>query len=484
MGSNLFARKPLSALSPEDVPQHLHRTLTATNLVALGVGEIIGAGIFVLTGQAAAQYAGPAIILSFVISGIACAFAALCYAELAAMIPIAGSAYTYAYATLGELAAWIIGWDLTLEYLFGGSAVAVGWSGYVVSFLNDIGIHLPAALTQGPVAYDAATGWRATGAICNLPAVLIILAMTYFLVLGIRESARLNNVIVFVKMAVIVLFIIFGLSYIQLDHFTPFIPENTGAFGHFGFSGVLRAAGVIFFAYIGFDAVSTTAQEAKNPQRDLPIGILGSFVVATVLYVLVSFVIVGLVDYRSLNVPDPVAVALNAAGPGLAWLSPALKLGAIAGLSSVVLVSLLGQPRILFAMSQDGLLPPWFSKVHPKFRTPHLTTILTGVVAALIAGVFPINILGELVSIGTLFAFLIVCVGVLILRRTDPDAKRPFRTPWSPVVPVLGALCALLQMVALPLDTWLRLAVWMAIGFAIYFTYGRRNSRVAADLNE
>ena len=478
---SIWAKKSITKLlaQAEEKEHSLKRTLTATNLTMLGIGGIIGAGIFVLTGQAAAQYAGPAIVLSFIVSAIGCAFAGLCYAEFAAMIPIAGSAYTYSYATIGEFLAWIIGWDLILEYLFGAATVSVGWSGYMTSFLRDIGVHIPAALSQAPFAFDHVAGWTATGAIINLPAVLIVAAVTGLLVVGIKESANFNNVVVMVKIAVIILFIAFGFSYVNSANWTPFIPENTGTFGQFGWSGVIRGAGVIFFAYIGFDAVSTAAQEANNPQRDMPIGILGSLVICTVLYILVSLVLTGIVSYKELLVPDPIAVGVNAAGQGLFWLRPFIKLGAIAGLSSVILVLLLGQPRIFYAMAIDGLLPPVFAKVHAKFRTPHITTMVTGAVAALLGGLFPIGALGEMVSIGTLLAFTIVCVSILVLRKTQPDIPRPFKTPWVTFVSVAGAAICLMQMAFLPWATWLRLIIWMAIGIAIYFAYGRKHSKIA-----
>lgn len=463
--------------------QELRRVLGPANLVALGIGAIIGAGIFVLTGQAAAQYAGPAIALSFVISGIGCVFAAFCYAEFASLIPIAGSAYTYAYTTLGRFFAWIIGWDLLLEYLFGASTVAVGWSGYVVSWLADLGIQIPREWAAAPLAYDPQTHrWTPTGAVFNLPAAVIIAFLTVLLVLGIRESATFNNLIVLVKVGVIVLFIIFGAAYVNVANWMPFIPENTGQFGHYGWSGVLRGAGVIFFAYIGFDAVSTAAQEARNPQRDMPIGIIGSLGISTLLYILVALVMTGVVNYRQLGVPDPMAVAVNAmqsaSGEPLYWLRHAVKLGAIAGLSSVILVLLLGQPRILYTMAKDGLLPPLFSHVHERFRTPARATLLTGTLAALIAGLFPIGILGELVSIGTLLAFTMVCVAVIVLRYQRPDLPRPFRVPLMPLVPILGALVSAVQMFSLPLDTWIRLLGWMAVGLLLYAFYGRRHGAV------
>ena len=478
---SIWAKKSITQLlaQAEEKEHSLRRTLTATNLTMLGIGGIIGAGIFVLTGQAAAQYAGPAIVLSFIISAVGCAFAGLCYAEFAAMIPIAGSAYTYSYATIGEFLAWIIGWDLILEYLFGAATVSVGWSGYITSFLADIGVHIPAALSQAPLAFSHTAGWSATGAIINLPAVLIVAAVTALLVVGIKESANFNNIVVMVKITVVILFIAFGFSYINSANWTPFIPANTGTFGEFGWSGIIRGAGVIFFAYIGFDAVSTAAQEAVNPQKDMPIGILGSLVICTVLYILVALVLTGIVSYKELLVPDPMAVGVNAAGQGLFWLRPFIKLGAIAGLSSVILVLLLGQPRIFYSMSIDGLLPPTFSRVHPRFRTPHITTMVTGAVAALLGGLFPIGALGEMVSIGTLLAFAIVCVSILVLRKTQPDIPRPFKTPFVKFVSIAGAGICLMQMAFLPPATWLRLIIWMAIGVVIYFSYGRKHSKIS-----
>ena len=457
----------------------LKRSLNATSLTLIGIGGIIGAGIFVLTGQAAAQYAGPAVVLSFIISGICCAFAALCYAEFAAMIPVAGSAYTYAYATLGEFIAWIIGWDLILEYLFGASTVAVGWSGYVSSFLRDHGMPLPVAISDAPYKYDAAHGWVATGALFNLPAALIVLACTWLLVRGVKQSSIFNNIVVAIKVTVILLFVIFGAAYVNAANWSPFIPPTDPVTGQFGWAGVLRGAGVIFFAYIGFDSVSTLAQETQNPQRNMPIGIIGSLIATTALYIAVCLVMTGIVKYPELMSPAPIAVAVDAAGEGLTWLKPFIKLGAIAGLSSVVLVLLMGQPRIFYAMANDGLLPRVFAKIHPTYGTPYVTTILTGIVAALVAGIFPIGILGELVSIGTLLAFVIVCLGIWVLRRTEPDMHRPFRCPWVPIVPILGALGAILQMVALPHDTWIRLIVWMALGIFVYLGYSRRHSALS-----
>ena len=478
----LFRTKPVDQLIAEsDDSEHgMQKVLTATNLVLLGIGCVIGTGIFVLTGTAAAMHAGPAITLSFLLSGVGCIFAGLCYAEFASLLPIAGSAYTYSYSTLGEFMAWIIGWDLILEYLFASSTVAVGWSGYMVSFLNDFGIHIPDKLCHSPIDYTKAAGWFLTGNIVNLPSILIIGVVSALLIVGIKESTRFNNIIVIVKVIVVLLFIGFGMSYINVDNWTPYIPENTGTFGQFGISGIFTGAGVIFFAYIGFDAISTAAQETKNPKRDMPIGILGSLLVCMLLYVTVSAVLTGIVDYRDLNVPAPIAVAIDKTGDALFWLRPLIKVGAIAGLSSVILVLLLAQPRIFYTMAKDGLLPKSFSRLHPKFRTPHVTTILTGAVAAVMSGLLPINVLGELVSIGTLLAFTIVCISVLVLRIKKPDLHRPFKTPWVPFVPIMGVGICMSQMIALPLDTWLRLIGWMAIGLAIYFLYGYRHSRLTA----
>ncbi|MGH7977106.1 MAG: amino acid permease [Limisphaerales bacterium] len=488
---NLFRRKSVADLQAESLTDlRLKRALGPINLTSLGIGCVIGAGIFVLTGQAAAQYAGPAIVLSFILAGLACAFAGLCYAEFASMIPLSGSAYTYGYATLGEFVAWIIGWDLILEYLFAGATVAVGWSGYVVSFLKDLGITFPAAFTSAPYNHitppDAqwwnlwalfVKGWVSTGAVLNVPAMIIVGAVTILLVIGIKESANFNNVIVALKLAVILTFIGVGVAYINKSNWHPFVPP-LDATGNFGWHGILRAAGVIFFAYIGFDAVSTAAQEAKNPQRDMPIGLLASLGICTILYIAVSLVLTGIVNYKELNVSAPIALAVNSLGPSLSWLVYFIKIGAIAGLSSVILVLLLGQPRIFYTMSKDGLLPPVFSAVHPKFQTPWIAQILTGIVAMLIAGLFPIGLLGELVSIGTLLAFAIVCAGVFVLRFTDPQIHRPFRVPLFWLVAPLGIAFCVFLMAGLPADTWARLIVWMIIGLVIYFLYGRRHSKV------
>ena len=485
---NLFRRKNVSELQKEILDDHrLKRALGPYNLTALGIGAIIGAGIFVLTGQAAAKYAGPAIVYSFILAGIACAFAGLCYSEFAAMIPISGSAYTYGYATMGEFVAWIIGWDLILEYLFAASTVAVGWSGYVVSFLKDIGITIPVAFTSAPYNHITPAGagwdiwrlftegWVSTGAVLNVPAMVIVACITVLLVVGITESANFNNVIVAIKMTVILAFIAIGVAYINRENWDPFIPAAIGD-GQFGWKGIVRAAGVIFFAYIGFDAVSTAAQEAKNAQRDMPIGILASLAICTIIYIAVALVLTGLVKYTNLNVPDPIAVAINSLGDGFKWLRPIIKIGAIAGLSSVILVMMMGQPRIFYTMSKDGLLPPVFSSVHKRFQTPWLATVLTGTVAMFVAGLFPIGLLGELVSIGTLLAFAIVCAGVFVLRFTDPDIKRPFRVPLFWLVSPLGVASCFYLMCGLPPDTWARLFVWMFIGLVVYFAYGCRHS--------
>jgi APA family basic amino acid/polyamine antiporter len=443
----------------------------------LGIGAIIGTGIFVLTGTVAAQNAGPAVVLSFVLAGVASVFAALCYAEFASLVPMAGSAYTYGYATLGEFIAWIIGWDLILEYALGAVTVAIGWSGYVVSFLRDIGVHLPPALTAARGTLVTLADGSTVTAVFNLPAVLIVGLVSTLLVVGIRESAGVNNVIVFVKVGVVLLFIAGAAHAVNSANWHPFIPANTGVPQHYGFSGVMAGAAVVFFAYIGFDAVSTAAQEAKNPQKDMPIGIIGSLLICTLLYIVVAAIATGVVHYTNLDVPDPIAVAADAAGLG--WLSMLIKVGAIAGLSSVILVMLLGQSRIFWTMSRDGLLPPFVSKVHPKFQTPWITTIVTGLAVMIPAGLFTVREAGSLVSIGTLLAFVIVAAGVLVLRIREPNLPRAFKTPLVWFVAPAGVISALYLMISLPWRTWERLIIWFVIGIVLYFVYGVRKSKLA-----
>ena len=463
----LFSKKSFADLQVEAERSQLRRSLGPWNLTALGIGSIIGTGIFVLTGTAASQNAGPALVLSMVISAVGCAFSGLCYAEFSAMVPVAGSAYTYAYATMGEFIAWIIGWDLILEYALSVATVSVGWSGYFVSLARDIGIVIPPALAGPPPE-----------GLFNLPAAVIVAVVAALLVIGIKQSADTNTLLVAIKTCVLVVFVVAGASYVKRANLTPFVPPNLGTFGQFGWSGVLRGAGVMFFAYIGFDAVSTAAQEARNPSRDMPIGILGSLGICTVIYMLVAIVLVGIVPYRQLNVADPLAVGIDATG--ITWLSPVIKVAALFGLFSTMLVQLLGQTRVFYSMSRDGLLPRIFALVHPRFRTPHVSTILIGIVIALMAGLTPIGVLSQLVSIGTLLAFVLVSIGVIILRITAPDVPRPFRTPWVPFVPIAGALICLAQMVGLPLATWERLLIWLAIGLVVYFSYSWRSSLLSS----
>ena len=509
--SNLLITKKLDTILAEaqETGSHtLRRTLGATNLISLGIGAIIGTGIFVLTGPAAARYAGPGVVYCFIVAALGCVFAGLCYAEFAAMIPVAGSAYTYGYATLGEIFAWIIGWDLVLEYAFGAATVCSGWSGYVLSLGQDFGLRLPPELAGTPgstfVLYNG--HWEYLGrigaklamlginpatlpqrhGIFNLIAFLGILFVTAILIIGIKESANFNSVIVAVKVVVLIIFLFLGgatlLHHPEMPaiNWHPFLPANTGAFGSFGWSGVLRGAGVIFFAYIGFDAVSTAAQEAKNPKRDMPIGILGSLVLCTILYILVALVLTGLVNYKDLNVPDSLAVGIDTTG--VRWGSLLVKFGALGGLTSTMVVMLLGQSRVFFSMSRDGLLPKMFSKVHPRFRTPWISSLTVGLVVAVFASTIPLDKLGEMTSIGTLLAFIIVCAGVLVLRSRRPDLPRPFRAPASPLTPILGIVISLAMMLGLPGETWLRLVIWLAVGLVIYFTYGRSHSRVQKGL--
>jgi basic amino acid/polyamine antiporter, APA family len=472
---NLFSVKPLERILAESEGEHsLKRTLGPGQLIALGIGAIIGAGLFSLTGIAAANHAGPAVTLAFVVAAIGCAFAGLCYSEFSTMIPIAGSAYTYSYATMGELMAWIIGWDLVLEYAVGAATVAVSWSRYVVSLANDFGIQIPPAIANSPWATNP-DGSNA-GGVLNVLAIIVVAAVSMLLVVGIQESARVNTIIVFLKVSVVVLFILFGWAYINKDNYVPYIPPNTGEMGHFGWSGVLRAAGVVFFAFIGFDAVSTAAQETKNPQRNMPIGIIGSLAVCTILYVLFAHVLTGIVPYNLLNDAAPVAVAVDRTP--YQWLKTAVTMAIIAGYTSVILVMLLGQSRVFFSMSRDGLLPSLFSRVHPQFRTPWLSNLLFMVFVSAFAALAPIQVVGEMTSIGTLFAFVLVCAGILVMRKSNPDLPRPFRTPLVPLVPILGIVFNLALMFGLGAENWARLLVWMAIGLVIYFLYSRKKSHL------
>lgn len=477
---NLFIKKPLGELLAQaEGSKELHRTLGPGNLVSLGVGAIIGAGLFSITGIAAAANAGPAITISFVVAALGCAFAGLCYAEFASMIPIAGSAYTYSYATLGEFIAWIIGWDLVLEYALGAATVAISWSGYLNKFLEYYHVHIPHGLTLSPFqTVTLADGSTVTG-IMNLPAVLIIVAVSLVLIKGTRESALANAIIVALKVTVVLVFVVLGWSYINPDNYVPYIPANTGKFGEFGFSGIIRAAAIVFFAYIGFDAVSTAAQETKNPKRDMPIGILGSLVVCTILYILFAHVMLGLANYKEFAGKDGIApVAVAIAHTPYVFLQQAVILAILAGYSSVILVMLLGQSRVFYSMSQDGLLPKLFSDVHPKFKTPYKSNFLFMIFVSLFAAFIPANVVGEMVSIGTLFAFVLVCIGTWVLRVKQPDAPRTFRVPMVPLIPILGVITCLFMMAFLPADTWIRLIVWMVIGIFIYFGYSRHHSRL------
>lgn len=479
MGNRLLATKSLESLTNEasETGEHsLKRALGPVNLVTLGIGAIIGAGIFVITGQAAAQFAGPAIVISFVLAGLACAFAGLCYAEFASLIPVAGSAYTYSYATLGELVAWIIGWDLILEYAFGAATVAVGWSGHLRAFLQDIGWNLPAMPTSDFLLFGKAVHLR-----YDYVGFLVIAAITAILVIGIKESADFTTAIVILKVAVVCMFIVLATAFLvshawKPNYWHPFIPPNTGERGQFGWSGILRGAGVVFFAYIGFDAVSTAAQEAKNPKRDMPLGILGSLVICTIFYILVSGLLTRLVPYSKLNVPDPVVVGIRTTGQQ--WATFLVELGALAGLASVMLVMLLGQSRVFYSMSRDGLLWPWASKIHPRFRTPYISSMVVGLFVAILATLVPLSVLDEMTSVGTLLAFVLVSIGVWVLRRTHPNLNRPFKTPLVPLVPILSVLFSGTLIISLSYWTQLRLVVWLVIGLVIYFTYSVKHSFV------
>lgn len=494
--ANLWVKKSISSLQGEAEGETggLKRTLGARSLVALGIGAIIGAGLFSITGGAAANNAGPAVTISFVIAAVACAFAGLCYAEFSSMIPVAGSAYTYSYATMGEFIAWIIGWDLVLEYAVGAATVSISWSRYLVKFLGYYDIHLPASLTLSP--FDSATLMDGTvvHGMINLPAVFIVILMSLLLIKGTKESAIVNGIIVMLKVTVVLVFIFLGWGYINSDNYTPYIPENTGEFGSFGMSGIVRAAAIVFFAYIGFDAVSTAAQEAKNPKRDMPIGILVSLAICTVLYILFAHVMTGVTNYTSFQGADgiaPVAVAIDHMGtadangvitPAYPWLNKAIIIAILAGYSSVIMVMLMGQSRVFFSMSKDGLLPKVFSDVHAKFGTPSKSNLLFMVFVSLFAAFVPANVVGEMTSIGTLLAFILVCVGVMVLRKTQPDLPRAFKTPLVPLIPLLGVAACLFMMLFLPLDTWLRLIIWMLVGIDIYLVYGTKNSKLAKEL--
>jgi len=476
----IFATIPIAELSREHEGSKLVRTLGPGALIAIGIGGIIGTGIFVLTGLAAAQHAGPAIPLSFIVAALGCVFAGLCYAEFASMVPVSGSAYAYSYATLGEFVAWFVGWNLVLEYMLAAATVAVGWARYFVKLLEELHIQfLPQAVITAPLAHDVGKGIFYSGGLVNLPAVLIAGIAATICYIGIRQSATVNGAVVAIKVTIVILVIAFGAFYINFDNWHPYIPENTGKFGEFGISGILRASGIIFFAYIGFDAVSTAAQEAKNPQRDMPIGILGSLIICTVLYILMSAVLTGLVPYKQLNDAAPVAVALQA-HPELNWLTIWVIVGALAGLTSVILVMILAQARIFLTMAQHGLLPPSFAKVHPKYRTPGFATIVTGVFAMICGGALPINVLSEMVSIGTLIAFIVVCIGVLVLRYTRPDLPRPFRVKGIWAVSILGVVFCGVMAYTLDVMTWWRLLWWTVIGVIIYVAYGYRRSKLRA----
>jgi basic amino acid/polyamine antiporter, APA family len=441
----------------------------AFSLTTLGIASVVGAGIFVSTGTAASQFAGPAVVISFLLAGIAAGLTALCYAELAAMIPIAGSTYSYAYAALGVFLAWFIGWDLLLEYLFAASTVAVGWAGYAVSFLDTLGIHVPHDLANPPLGSG--------DGVVNVPALVVVAGATALLAVGARQSARTNNAMVVLKMVVLLLFLAVGVAAVDTSNWSPFVPANDGTFGEFGTSGVLRGAGVLFFAYVGFDAVCTAAGEARNPQRTVPVGLIATVVISTLLYVAIGLVLTGIVPYTRLNVSDPLSTAIAAEGSGAKWLDEAIDVGAVVGLFSTVLVTFYGQVRILMRMSADGMLPPRFNRVSERFRTPVFTTVLCGVVGGAVAALLPIDILGDLVSIGTLLAFIVVCTGILVLRRTHPQVERPFRVPHVEIIAGLGLLSTFALMATLPIDTWIRLAVWLLIGLTIFFSYARAHTR-------
>jgi Amino acid transporters len=487
--TNILRTKSVEqSIRDTEEPEHrLQKVLGPFDLIVFGIGVIIGTGIFVLTGVGAATKAGPAIALSFVIAGIACGLAALCYAEFASSVPVAGSAYTFSYASLGEFIAWIIGWDLVLEFIVGAATVSIGWSQYFVHICTSVGIHLPTAIAGG------------TGSIVNIPAVAIVLLLTFILMVGVRTSARFNMVVTGIKLLVLTFFIIVGVFFVKMANWLPFIPAPqpvssvSGGFWNtpfiqvltgstpqvFGWPGIMAGAASVFFAYIGFDVVATTAEETKNPQRDVPIGIIGSLSICTVLYIIVALILTGIVPYRLLNNAAPMAVAFDQIG--LPWASALVSLGAICGLTAVVMILMMGQSRVFFAMSRDNLLPPWFAHVHPRYQTPYRITIITGLIIAVVAAFTPIDAVTDLVNIGTLLAFVLVSLGVIVLRRTRPDMRRAFRTPWVPVVPILAALVCLYLMLTLPVVTWVRFGLWLALGFVVYFAYGIRHSRLAQE---
>lgn len=479
---HLFAKKPIRSKFVEIDEEHhegaMKRHLGPIHLISIGIGAIIGAGIFVITGQAAALYAGPAIVFSFIFAAIICVFAGLCFAELAAMIPVAGGSYSYSYASMGELPAWIVAWTLLAQFMISISTVAVGWGGYFTSFLHDWGIVISSVYADSPLKYAPETGWIWSGAIINVPAIAIVALAGIAIAGGIRAAAHFNNIMVVIKLTTIALFIIVGWSFINTENWVPFIPPNKGNFGEFGWSGILRGAGLVFFAFIGFDTVSTLAQEAKNPQKDLPLGILGSLGICTIAYIIVSLILTGLASYVLLNVPDPMSVALNAMGPKFLWFSLIVKLAILAGLASVVLVQCLGLTRIFYAISKDGLLPTRFSVLHPKSKTPMFATLVTALGCMSIAGFFSVEILGQIVSMATLFLFAVVCLIVLILRKKHPKEKRPFKVPFVPVVPLLGIVSCVGQMAFLPMITWIQFVCWVLLGLVVYFIYGIKHSKL------
>lgn len=480
MFKKLFLRKRLSAdvVDVEDGHHGLKRHLGWIQLVTIGIGAIVGAGIFVITGTAAAQYAGPGIVLSLFIAAAICVLAGLCYAELSSLIPSAGGSYAYAYVALGELPAWMIGWSVTGQYIMSIATVAVGWSGYLRSFLRDWGLKLPAACSSSPFQYEIGQGWKLSGSLIDLPAVLLLALMGIMVSIGIKAAARFNSLMVVIKLCTVVLFILIGLPYVNTGNWFPFIPENTGHFGNFGFSGILRAAGLLFFAYIGFDTVATLAQEAKNPQKDLPRGILGSLLLSASLYVILAAVLTGVVSYTLLDVPDPIAIALNAMGPSFFWVASVVKVAILAALASVSLVQLLGQSRTFMAIGKDGLLPKFFSRLNKKTQTPVTGSLITAVATMILAGLFPVEILGQLVCIMTLFIYGVVCLGVWILRHTHPEFKRTFKVPFVPWIPLLGILACFGQMFVMPGVTWLQFMAWLGLGLLIYFGYSVKNSKI------